>query len=283
MTPTLEHRPELAYIELRTALDSFEKPLGKLDEAERQTVRARSARAYEIGARALASDQAPDVHVPRETLDHALAEIRGRYPDEASFAAELEVHGFDLVTFRQALHRELRLEAVLDRVANRMGQVSDLDVKLFYFLHQERFKSPESRTVRQILITINPDYPENTREQARQRLEAVAAQLTGDVDQFAAQATRHSECPSAIKGGLVGKAPRGTLFATLDEALFALEAGQVSEILETEVGFHVLLCEAIHPARTVPLAEVEERIRQQLEKRRRSACQREWLKSLGAP
>ncbi|MCG5495160.1 nitrogen fixation protein NifM [Ectothiorhodospira variabilis] len=280
MTPTLEHRPELAYIELRTALDSFEKPLGKLDEAERRTVRARSARAYEIGARALASDQAPDVHVPRETLDHALAEIRGRYPDEAGFAAELEAHGFDLASFREALHRELRLEAVLDRVANRSAQVSDLDVKLFYYLHLERFQVPESRTVRQILITINPDYPENTRDQARQRLQALADDLTGDVEQFAAQASRHSECPSAMKGGLVGKVPRGTLFAALDEALFGMKAGQVSPIVETEMGLHVLLCEDIHAAHTTPLAEVEARIRGKLEKRRRSVCQREWLKSL---
>lgn len=274
--------PDLTYLRLRTALECFQKPWGDLDEAQRETVRTRAQRARAIGARVLASPQAFGVHVPEETLAHALAEIRGRYPDAAAFLRDLQAQGFDESALRRALARDLRLEAVLDRVAHRAAPVTEVEVELFYYLHLHRFKRPETRGVRQILVTVNPDYPENTPEAAHRRLAQMARALRRGEARFEDLAARHSECPSALQGGLLGRVPRGTLFPELDRALFAMEPGTISSVLETEVGLHLLRCEAVIPAGTVPLDQVRERIRTQLEKRRRKACQRAWLETLMA-
>ncbi|MFP4162062.1 MAG: nitrogen fixation protein NifM [Ectothiorhodospira sp.] len=279
MTPHTQD-PDLTYLRLRTALDCFQKPWKDLDEAQQRTVRARARRAREIGARALASPEASDIHVPEETVDHALSEIHGRYPDEAVFLQDLQAQGFDVPAFRRALERDLRLEAVLDRVGHRAGPVSEVEVELFYHLHRERFRRPETRTVRQILVTVNPDYPENTPEAAGRRIGDMARALRQGAARFEDLAARHSECPSALKGGLLGTVPRGTLFPVLDEALFTMEPGEISPVLETEVGLHLLWCEAIVPAGTVPLEQVRERVRTQLEARRCKAFQRAWLETL---
>ena len=83
-----------------------------------------------------------------------------------------------------------------------------------------------------------------------------------------------------MEGGQLGKISAGQLYPALDAALFKLSAGQLSGVLESELGFHLLLCEAIHPAKTLPFDQVHERIHQALEQRRRKEQQKQWLASL---
>ncbi|MCG5501965.1 nitrogen fixation protein NifM [Ectothiorhodospira lacustris] len=281
MTLVLEQRPELLYIELRAALDYFSKPLGSLSDDERKIVRNRALKAYDIGARALASSEARDIHVPEGQVIRALQEIESRYPEPKQFQEELRHHGLDREALRQALYRELRLEVLLERVAARAEPVTDEEVTRYYECHKTRLERPETRTVRQILITINPDYPENTSEAARARLEMIRDTLLSDLGTFADLAMRHSECPSALKGGLLGRMPEGNLYPELDDVLFKMAAGTVSDPVQTEVGLHLLYCETIHPPGLVTLDEAGGRIRQVLEQRRQANCRRAWLESLG--
>jgi peptidyl-prolyl cis-trans isomerase C len=85
-----------------------------------------------------------------------------------------------------------------------------------------------------------------------------------------------------MEGGRLGTLNRGQLYPALDAALFELAAGQLSGVLESELGFHLLLCEAIHPAKSLPFDQVRTRIHQALEQRRRKEQQRHWLASLTA-
>ncbi|MDD5462304.1 MAG: peptidylprolyl isomerase [Methylococcales bacterium] len=58
-------------------------------------------------------------------------------------------------------------------------------------------------------------------------------------------ALKHSECPTALQGGVSGIVPRGKLCPELDAALFSIKAGEISEIVESEIGFHLVLCQQI--------------------------------------
>jgi parvulin-like peptidyl-prolyl isomerase len=85
-----------------------------------------------------------------------------------------------------------------------------------------------------------------------------------------------------MHGGLLGDVTPGKLFKSLDECLFAMAPGRISGIVESELGFHILLCEAVQAARDLPLAHVRPVVRQQLEARRKRLCQQAWIKSLRA-
>lgn len=146
-----------------------------------------------------------------------------------------------------------------------MKPATATEAEIFYRLNPERFTRPERRTVRQILITYNTAAE---RAATVQLLDALSAQLRAGAD-FAALALRHSQCPTALEGGLVGSVPRGQLFPQLDAALFALQAGALSAIVETEIGLHLLRCDAILPPDTIPFELVRERIVAALDKARR--------------
>ncbi len=271
---------DLAYLILKTAHGLFHRGPRDLADAERQQVETLARRQHRLETLVLSAPEARDVVVPRATLEAAYAEIRGRYPDEADFLDDLADNGLDPTSLLESLDRELKVDAVLDKEGARAAQVSDIDVALYYHYHPEQFTRPEIRRARHILITINEDMPENTRARARERIDVIAARLARDPGRFKEQALKHSECPTAMNGGLLGDARQGQLYPELDALLFAMEAGQIGPVAESPMGFHLLLCEQIQPAGPVPLHQVKAKIREMLEGRRRQSCQRAWLKRL---
>ena len=183
---------------------------------------------------------------------------------------------------RQAIERDLKVEAVLEQVGAAAPAVSDTEVEIFYLQHRERFSRPEMRALRHILITINEDLPGNKREAALTRIEAIRERLAKDPDRFGEQALKHSECPTAMNGGLLGKLPRGKLYAQVEATAFALTPGELSAVVESPLGFHVVLCDGIDAERLIPFADVRERVREHLTASRRAAAQKSWITGLFA-
>jgi nitrogen fixation protein NifM len=272
--------PSLAYLELKTAQSLHGKLPADLGAEEREQVARLARNQFTLEARVLRAPEARDVTVPPATVQDALAEIRGRFDNDEDYAADLARMGLTPVAYADALERELRVEAILDKVASRAAQVSDIDVELYYHYHPEQFHRPETRRARHILITVQADMPDNTPEAARARIEAIAARLAKDPKRFEEQAAKHSECPTALQGGLLGEVKRGQLYPELDDALFRLPEGSLSPILHSPMGYHLVLCEAVQGEKTLALAQVRERIREQLEQRRRRVCQQAWIKTL---
>jgi peptidyl-prolyl cis-trans isomerase C len=272
--------PVLAYHVLRTALNRFGKPPADLDAHQRAAIEYEARKEYVLEDRILGSVEARDVIIPTALVESSLQTVKSRYEDGDAFHAELARNRMDEEALREALRRELAVEAVLDRVAARAARVSEVDAMIYYYMHLDRFNQPETRTVRQILVTVNDDFAENRRDAAQERIVQIQRRLQHKPHRFGEQAHKHSECPSALNGGLLGQLPRGQLYAELDTVLFAMEEGQISEPVESEMGFHLLYCERIHAAGPASFAEAKERILELLRKRRRRMCQRTWLSSL---
>jgi len=275
--PELARPPEYRYHLLRAAQERFGRNPGALDPGKLAEAHRQADRTFALETLVLGSPEAQGLFPPPERVDAALAEIARRYPDEAALAEDLADNGLDADALRRALQRELTFDAVITRVGARGAAVGELDLRLYYELNRDRFTRPERRTVRQILVTVNEDFPENRREQALARLEQIAARLEGHKQRFGGLARRHSECPTALKGGRLGTVGRGQLYPELDAVLFRLPEGAVSGAVESPIGFHLLLCERIHPARALPFPQAREPIRELLMERTRRNCQKAWI------
>ena len=271
----------LAYQAMKAAQQLYKKELTALDQEERGKAMRLARQQYELENRVLASPEAASVEVPETTVRDALDEVQASYADPSEMEADLAGNGLDRTDYAEALRRELRVNAVLGKVESRATRVSDVDVELYYHYHLDRFRKPETRVVRHILVTVNEDLPENGRDAARSRIEAIAARLAKDPKRFEEQAIKHSECPTAMQGGLLGEARAGQLYPELDAALFKLEPMVLSGILDSPMGFHILRCDGINPAGPVPLERVREKIRERLQGERQQTYVRDWLKTLG--
>ena len=275
-----EVHPSYGYHLLKVSLTSFRKNPAQLDSGELSQARRKADSAYELESLVLATPEARDVVIADAQLDAAIAEVAGRYGSAEEFEQDLLGNGLDEATLRDALHRELIFDGVMQKVGASHADVNDLDVHLFYEMHRDRFEQPERRGARHILITINPDYIENTKSAALARAEKIVKKLGGKNNRFASLARKHSECPTALEGGKLGTVTRGQLFPELDAELFEMREGGISRVVESEIGFHVLWCEKITPAKSIPLSKARPRIQQILEERKRRNCQKNWLADL---
>jgi nitrogen fixation protein NifM len=270
----------VAYLALKAAQKLYGKAPAALAADESERVQNMAQKQFELEARILKAPEARDAMVPPSTLQAALQEIRGRYENEDDFADDLSQNGLDEAEFSGALERELKVEAILEKVGTQAEHVTDTDVELYYQYHPDQFRRQETRLARHILVTINETIPENTREAALKRITEIAKRLRKEPGRFEEQALKHSECPTALEGGKLGDLPRGKLFPELEQVLFGLDAGEVSDVIESELGFHVLHCDTITPASVLDFTQAKSSIRKVLEKKRKRAVQQQWMKAL---
>ena len=268
------------YLTLKLAAKLFEKPLEALAADELRRVRTVAAKQQEIETLILTTPEAASVVLPATSVEASLGEIRGRYGSDEDYEADLERTGLDAESLRRAVERDMVVEAVLERVAARTVAVSDIDVEIFWLIHKDRFRYAETRVLRHILVTINGRLPGSERRVARQRIDAIRARLLKRPERFGEQALKHSECPTAMNGGLLGKVPRGQLYPELEAVAFALGESSLSEPVESELGYHLLYCETIDPERPIPFEEARNTLREHLEQQRRALCQKSWINAL---
>lgn len=260
-----------AYHAWNIALLRFGTSPEGLEPEQALRLAAEVERAMALEARILETREAMAVALPFDRIADAVAGWREENP-RCAIA--------DTVLF-EALHRELRVQAVLDAVAARAPAVSEREARDYYDANPERFHRPERRRLRHILVTVNAEFADNTEERARARIDELAAALKSGAS-FAELAQRHSECPTALKGGEVGAVAAAALYPELAALAFALPPRGWGGPVRTALGWHLVACEAIEPAETVPYDDAADEVRAHLAKLRRRAEQTAWLKALVA-
>jgi len=270
-----------AYLLLNAAAQLFEKPTADLNDDERQQAIELAEKELLMQTAILASSEAAAATIEDEAVSDAFKEIEGNYPSHDDFLKALIRNGLNESTLKVSLVNTLKVEAVMEQVASTVS-LADEEVAEFYHANTDKFDRPELREARHILITINSQYAENSRKAVKARMKKLSAELNKKPDAFADLAMRHSECPTALDGGFLGKLPQGKLYAELDEVLFTMAEGEISGMIESPMGMHLLRCDHIHAAGIAPLEEAAPTIREHLLKPRISMAQKQWIKSLFA-
>lgn len=264
------------YLELKLSWELFQKSPETLSEPERDRLSDVACKQESIEQRILASKAAANVVIPTATLKNRLDEIRKRYPSEEEFIQDMEGNGLNEANLSRAVERELHIEAVLEKIAAAIAPATAVEAEIFYHLHPEAFDRPEVRRLRHILITFN-----NAQEKIKAQATLASIRTTlSNPGEFAKAALLHSQCPTAMDGGQLGAIKRNQLYAELEPAAFDLQEGEISTVLESPMGLHILRCDEILPSGMLPFQEVCPRIIEHLSDKRRREAQHQWIKDL---
>ena len=142
--------------------------------------------------------------------------------------------------------------------------IPEEDIEAFYRQNFSRYSLPEQRRARHILIKTSEEDSEDTLIEKRSRAEQVL-ELARSGEDFAELAKQYSEGPTAQRGGDLGSFARGRMVKPFEDAVFSLNAGEISDIVETQFGFHIIKLEEIEPAYTRTLEEVRDEIAAQIQ------------------
>ncbi|MEW6371479.1 MAG: SurA N-terminal domain-containing protein [Pseudomonadota bacterium] len=157
---------------------------------------------------------------------------------------------------------------VLDSAAvEKQVSVTDAEVEQFYKANQARFVTPEQRTASHILITKAQGAKPAEEAAAKAKAEAVLAEVRKNPADFAAIAKAQSQDPgSAAQGGDLGVVEKGAFVKPVEDAIYALKDGEVSGIVPSEFGFHIIKVTSIKPSQQKPLDAARAEIADELKK-----------------
>lgn len=266
-----------AYLELKLAWQLHSRAPEALAPDEREKLRHTARRQDALESRILQSEEAMCAMVTPAAIEERMADIRARYADGTEdFQRDLAQLGMDQAAFEEAIVRDLIIENTLEQVSSGVPAVSETEAEIFYHLHPQRFTQPETCELRHILITFQD---RTERRAAYATLSRLRATLR-DGDEFAAAALRYSHCPSSLDGGKLGRVRRGQLYPQIEEAAFVLVAGQLSDIVRSEVGLHLLRCESISVQHCLAFADIKSEIVQKLAAARAERAHRQWIAQL---
>lgn len=271
-----------AYHLFKAAQDKFGRKPADLRDFEAETAADVARRTLFVEDRVLNSQEAKSVDVAASDISAARDSIISRYDSFCDFLADLDASGLDDVILQEAIERQLAVEKTTDLVASKVKAASKQEIADFYERRREEFVRPEQRAVSHILITINPEFPENEPAEAHRRIKELHARLREDPKSFGLLAQLHSECPSALRAGDLGIVTPGQLMKPLELAAFALKLGQISAPIETEAGYHIARCDQIIASRTVTLKEARAKIAEAIIEGRRQQAKRKWIKAICA-
>jgi peptidyl-prolyl cis-trans isomerase C len=214
-------------------------------------------------------------------VDKRLAEIRGQFASPEEFKQALAQRSFDEVRLRRDLEEGLTVQKWVQEKVIPAIAVSDADVQKFYEDHGDQMQEPESVGASHLLVAVARDATAEQKAAGRKRAEELRARLVAGED-FAAVAREASQDPgSAPRGGDLGRVYRGQTVPEFESAAFALAPGALSDVVETQYGFHVIKVADKKPAGKLELVQVKDRIVQSLKQRALETKVRDTVQALG--
>ena len=147
------------------------------------------------------------------------------------------------------------------------AKVSDADIKAAYEANAARYRKPEQRRASHILIRADKNGPAAEVKAAEEKAVQVLAQVKAAPGDFARLAKQHSQDPgSAANGGDLGFFGRGMMVKPFEEATYALQENQVSEVVRSDFGFHIIKLTGIRPEQAQKIEEVRAEILAELKR-----------------
>ncbi len=216
-----------------------------------------------------------DHEVSEDEIDAELAAFRRRHvPPEVDLEAELIKGGSSLAELRERIANDLKKQKMVD-AKYAIEAPDEQELRAFYESNLNGFTDPEKVSARHILIQTAETDDEATRAAKQAEAYELRALLTDGETEFGALALEHSDCPSSKDGGSLGTFERDQMVPQFDAVAFELEPGVISDVVETQFGYHVIEVTAKQPEAVQDFEEVREQISLYLhEQARREALAR---------
>ncbi len=219
------------------------------------------------------------IQADKKKIDAQMKEISGRLPDAESFKKLLASMGITESQLRQDIGQDVKIEALLDKKVPQEQKASDKEIKAFYQDNPEEFKVPERVRASHILIKVESGDSAQEREKKRLKVKELRGRIEKGED-FAKLASENSECPSKSQGGDLGYFARGSMVKPFEDAAFGMKVGQVSDVVETEFGYHLIKLTGREEASVTPLEKVRDKLAEFLNRQKKQGAVNDYLQKL---
>lgn len=208
-------------------------------------------------------------------VQEKIEELQQRFSTPEEFAAALEQQDINLKRLERIYREQLMIKELVSRQVRLKVVVEPNQVTEYYQKHSGEFKDPESLRLSNILIRTKDRLDSEAKAQAEQILTSLKEGAN-----FAQLAQEYSQGPKAKEGGDMGFVFKGTLLKEIDEIIFKLNPGEISNLIKTDLGYHIFKVEEKRPEQVKPLHTVHDQINDMLFKQKFEERFKEWIGKL---
>ena len=191
--------------------------------------------------------QKEKIKISNDDINLEIDKIKDNFASPEEFDEALKANNITLVRLKEDIKRQLMINSILEETRNQIS-ISDEELLEYYNENKESFLEPEQVHARHILV--------ETEEEANNLL----LQLKEGLTDFAELAKEKSIGPSAPSGGDLGFFSRGQMVKEFEDTAFSLEPGEISDVVQTQFGYHIIKCEEKKEEYSPAFEEAKERI-----------------------
>lgn len=225
--------------------------------------------------------QEKNIQIRARWVTRALAEFKARMGSDKQFATFLEQAQLDEAQVRDRLSRGLIVQRLLRRDVARGIKVSEAEMQTFYRHHPEYFQRSEQIRIRHILIRVEENDNLSQRGEALLKIQNIQSLLQEGAN-FGALALDYSEDQSRQRGGDLGVVTREQLVPAFAQAAFSLQPGEISDIVETRFGYHLIQMVERIPSSTMVYRNARTKIERTLRRNKEKAAADRYIARLRA-
>ena len=193
-----------------------------------------------IGAKLLL-DRASQLELPvtAKAIDEEVAKVVEQVGGEENYKKALDAQGITEEAFRKELEKGARVNMLVSQACAHVDEPTEKDVEDFYAAHKDEYVVQPQVLCQHILVKSEEgDMPE-AKSAAFEKIRAIRERIVAGGD-FAEEARKHSDCPSGRDGGSLGWFGPGMMVPEFDKAAFGMKKGEVSGIVTTQFGYHII-------------------------------------------
>lgn len=214
-----------------------------------------------------------------EVMDTIQDLLRRKNIPTEEFTKTLEREGTTLEAYRQDMKEQMTRMRLLRKELKAKTLVSDEEIGEYYVKHRQEYEGKEAVRIKQILILLPPNASRTMKIKLKADAEMIRKRLM-DGESFDLLAVQFSQGPSAATGGDVGFLDKGTMLPEVDAAAFQLSKDEISEVIVSTVGFHIIKVLDKRGAGIKPIDVVREEIKAKLEEDKMEKKYEEWIAEL---
>jgi peptidyl-prolyl cis-trans isomerase C len=170
----------------------------------------------------------------------------------------------DEIANNKDAQQQIAMQSFLQKDVYKGINVTEADAAKFYKENPAMFESPadpaDAMRASHILIMVDAKADAKTKKAAKDKAEAILIELKANPALFEAKAKSESQCPSGANGGSLGAFQKGQMVPEFEKAVIALKDGQISGVVETQFGYHIIRRDALQKKSVLPYAQVKNQL-----------------------
>ena len=252
---------------------SDEELLKKIDEAKKNIL-------YQLIEDKLILQEAHKIGMPAtdEEVAERLEQIKSQFSSSQEFKSALASQGLTVVDLKEKYREQIMIKKMVNREVRSRVSVTPIEIALFYEKNEDDFNLPAQVKVMTIMIRKSEADPESNTDSLK-KIKMIELKMAEGED-FTKLAREYSQDPSAVDGGDMGYIGKGQMMKKIDEVIFSLQPGEISETIETPVGYHVFKIVEVKEAGAESFDEARMQIENYLFQEKAKERFDEWMTNL---